>query len=243
LRPKLKLAVFGASGRMGSAVLRLAKESGDIELIAAIDVSSEASSLAGAEVVIDFSAPAAVPALARAAVSAGTAIVSGTTGLDAAATKALDDAAAHVPVLWEPNMSVGVFVLGELLRDAIRILGPGFDVEIVETHHSKKADAPSGTAMRLAEIARASRPGKSQLVTGREGKPGARKSEEIGVLAVRGGDVIGDHVVHLLGEGERIELVHRASNRDLFASGALRAARWACGKNPGRYGLADVLRT
>jgi 4-hydroxy-tetrahydrodipicolinate reductase len=129
------------------------------------------------------------------------------------------------------------------LREAIRVLGPGFDVEIVETHHRKKADAPSGTAMRLADIAQASRSGPSKLVMGREGKPGARKSEEVGVLAVRGGDVVGDHVVHLLGEGERIELVHRASNRDLFASGALRAARWLRAKNPGRYGLADVFRT
>jgi len=239
----VRLAVFGASGRMGSAVLRLARESGDVEVVASIDVASGAQSLVGAEVVIDFSAPAAVPTLARAAASAGVAIVSGTTGLDAAATQALDDAAAHVPVLWEPNMSVGVFVLGELLREAIRMLGPGFDVEIVETHHRRKADAPSGTAMRLAEIAKASRSETSRFVTGREGKPGARTNEEIGVLAVRGGDVIGDHVVHLLGEGERLELVHRASNRDLFASGALRAARWLCGKSPGRYRLADVFRT
>lgn len=239
----MKLAVFGASGRMGSAVLRLARESADVDVVASIDVSSEAQSLVGAEVVVDFSASAAVPALARAAASAGVAIVSGTTGLDAAATQALDDAAAHVPVLWEPNMSVGVFVLGELLREAIRVLGPGFDVEIVETHHRRKADAPSGTAMRLAEIARASRPDATRFVTGRDGKPGARTNEEIGVLAVRGGDVIGDHVVHLLGEGERLELVHRASNRDLFASGALRAARWLRGKSPGRYRLADVFRT
>lgn len=239
----MKLAVFGASGRMGSAVLRLAKESADLEVVATIDLSSGVPSLVGAEVVIDFSGPAATPTLARAAVSAGVAIVSGTTGLDAAATQALEDASAHVPVLWEPNMSVGVFVLGELLRDAMRMLGPAFDVEIVETHHRKKADAPSGTALRLAEIAKASRGEASHFVTGREGKPGARKSDEIGVLAVRGGDVIGDHVVHLLGEGERIELTHRASNRDLFASGALRAARWLRGKGPGRYGLADVFRT
>lgn len=239
----MRLAVFGAGGRMGSAVLRLAKESGDVELVAALDLFSEASSLVGAEVVIDFSAPAAIPALASAAVSAGVAIVSGTTGLDDAAKAALDHAATQVPVLWEPNMSVGVFVLSELLREALRMLGPAFDVEIVETHHRKKADAPSGTAMRLAEIAKAARPEATRWVTGREGKPGPRKADEIGVLAVRGGDVIGDHVVHLLGEGERLELVHRASNRDLFASGALRAARWLRGKSPGRYGLADVLRT
>ena len=238
----MRLAVFGASGRMGCAVLRLAEESADIELVACIDASSTATSMAGAEVVIDFSAPSAMPALAHAAASAGAAIVSGTTGLDAPATKALDEAATHVPVLWEPNMSVGVFVLGELLREAIRVLGPGFDVEVVETHHRKKMDAPSGTALRLAEIAKAARDGASPFVTGREGKPGARTREEIGVLAVRGGDVIGDHVVHLLGDGERIELVHRATSRDLFASGALRAARWLRGKSPGFYSLADVFR-
>lgn len=238
----MKLAVFGASGRMGSAVLRLAKESGDIDVVAAIDESSATASLGGAEVVIDFSAPGAMPAMARAASSAGVAIVSGTTGLDDAGKKSLDEAVTHVPVLWEPNMSVGIFVLGELLNEAIRMLGPGFDIEIVETHHKKKVDAPSGTAVRLAEVAKAARADATRLVTGREGKPGARGSDEIGVLAVRGGDVIGDHVVHLLGEGERIELVHRASNRDLFARGALRAARWLRGKSPGFYSLADVFR-
>ena len=136
-------------------------------------------------------------------------------------------------------MSVGVLVLGELLRSALDMLGPGFDVEIVETHHRKKIDAPSGTANRLAEIARGARKGPN--VTGREGKPGARTSDEVGVLAMRGGDVIGDHVVHLFGAGERIELVHRATSRDVFAVGALRAATWIARKPARRYALADVV--
>ena len=188
---------------------------------------------------IDFSAPSVVPDAARACAKCGVALVSGTTGLEDAQKAALDEAAKKIPVLWEPNMSVGVLVLGELLRSALAMLGPGFDVEIVETHHKKKVDAPSGTASRLAEIAHEARGG--ALVTGRSGKPGARKSDEIGVLAVRGGDVIGDHVVHLLGAGERLELTHRATSRDVFASGALRAAAWIAGKPAGRYALRDVL--
>jgi 4-hydroxy-tetrahydrodipicolinate reductase len=139
-------------------------------------------------------------------------------------------------------MSVGVHVLGALAAQAIAMLGPDFDIEVVETHHRMKVDAPSGTAIRLAEIARDARGG-ARLVHGREGKPGARATSEIGVHAVRGGDVVGDHTVFLLGAGERIELTHRASSRELFASGALRVARWIVGKPPGRYGMVDVLRT
>ncbi len=138
-------------------------------------------------------------------------------------------------------MSVGVMVLGEIVRSAIAMLGDRFDVEIVETHHKMKADAPSGTANKLAAIASEARSG--AIVTGRSGKPGPRASGEIGVLAVRGGDVVGDHVVHLLGDGERLELTHRATSRDVFAIGALRAAVAIAGKPAGRYTLRDVLAT
>lgn len=137
-------------------------------------------------------------------------------------------------------MSVGVYVLSQLIAQAVKAL-PDFDIEIVEAHHRLKVDAPSGTALRLAEVAKKARDASSTFVTGRDGKPGARKREEIGVLAMRGGDVIGDHLVHLLGDGERLELTHRASNRDLFARGALRAGRWLIGKPAKRYSLADVL--
>ena len=136
-------------------------------------------------------------------------------------------------------MSVGVHVLSALLERAIAALGPDYDIEIVEAHHRMKVDAPSGTALRLAEVARAARGGR--YVTGREGKPGARTGDEIGVLALRGGDVIGDHTAFLLGDGERIELTHRASSRDLFARGALRSGVWLVGRPAGRYRLADVL--
>jgi 4-hydroxy-tetrahydrodipicolinate reductase len=188
-------------------------------------------------VVIDFSLPVALAELARLAARQGVALVSGTTGFEE--TALLDDAASKIPVLWAPNMSLGIAVLSEIAAVAARRLGPGFDIEITELHHRAKVDAPSGTAVRLADAVRAVRPLRS--VTGREGIVGARESEEIGVFALRGGDVIGDHTVHLLGSGERLELTHRATNRELFAHGALRAARWLVGRRPGRYSLADVL--
>jgi 4-hydroxy-tetrahydrodipicolinate reductase len=256
----MKVAVVGANGRMGRAVVRLAhqggmtvvaaigagdggKDAGELAGIGAIgvkitnDVAALTSS--GADAIVDFSTPAVLAKVCE----TGIAIASGTTGLDDPARAALEAASKRAPVLWEPNMSVGIHVLSDLLRQAIRQLGPTYDIEIVETHHRMKVDAPSGTALRLAEVAKAAR-GSARFVTGREGKPGARQAEEIGVLALRGGDVIGDHTAFLFGDGERIELTHRASNRDLFASGALRCARWLAlaGRAPGRYGLSDVLR-
>jgi 4-hydroxy-tetrahydrodipicolinate reductase len=171
--------------------------------------------------------------------------VSGTTGLDDAAKRALDAASAGCAVLWEPNMSVCVHVLASLVERAVAALGAGYDVELVEAHHRAKVDAPSGTAVRLGEVVRAARSARGQgdarLVHGREGRPGPRGAAEIGMHALRGGDVVGDHTVFFFGEGERIELTHRASSRDLFAHGALRAARWIAGKKPGRYTLSDVL--
>jgi len=168
------------------------------------------------------------------------AVVSGTTRLDATCERLLEETARVVPVLWAPNTSVGVQVLAELAAEAVRRLGPSFDVEIVETHHRGKIDAPSGTATRLADAVRAARADLLD-VHGREGNVGPREADELGVFAVRGGDVIGDHTVHLLGPGERIELTHRATSRDLFARGALQAARFLKGKPPGRYTMSDVV--
>ncbi len=257
---RIPLAVFGAGGRMGRAVVRLATEGSRFRVVRAIDAGAEGDAgtaagvaalgvsftrdhgdLGGARAVIDFSSPTAVPDIAESASRAGAVFVSGTTGLDPEGLLALDAASAAVPTLWEPNMSVGVQVLGDLVRRAITLLGEGYDIEIVEAHHKRKLDAPSGTAKRLAEIAREARGG-GTFVHGREGRSAARTKDDISVLAMRGGDVIGDHHVHLLGEGERIELVHRASTRDLFAAGALRAAAWLVGKPAGRYRLADVLQ-
>jgi 4-hydroxy-tetrahydrodipicolinate reductase len=258
----VKLAVLGANGRMGRAVVRLAHQAGDAVVCAmgAGDEGRDAGELAGvgpigvaitklspaslassgATVVVDFSAPAALAPALDACAKSRIAYVCGTTGLDAGALAALDRAAASCAVLWEPNMSVGVHVLSRLVAEAAAALGASYDVEVVEVHHHAKVDAPSGTAIRLGDVVKAARPG-ARYVHGREGRPGARDPSEIGMHAVRGGDVIGDHTVYFFGDGERIELTHRASSRDLFAHGALRAARWLSGRAPGRYRLADVL--
>jgi 4-hydroxy-tetrahydrodipicolinate reductase len=259
----LKVALVGATGRMGLTIARLLVGEGD-SLVGAlvsprspsigrdvgelaglgpigVEVSADvASGLLGADVVIDFSSSEALRGLLPLAARAGVAVVSGTTRLDATCERALDDAARAVPVLWAPNTSIGVYVLAELAAHAVRKLGPGFDVEIVETHHRAKLDAPSGTAQRLASAIAQARAG-LEHVTGREGYIGPRKDEELGVFAVRGGDVIGDHTIHLLGPGERLELTHRATSRELFARGALRAARFVIGKPAGRYGIGDVV--
>jgi len=260
----MKIALHGATGRMGRAIVGLAQAAGDVQIVGAsaapgdpsqgrdvgelagagtlgVAITADvASSLLGAEAVIDFSVASAVKPLVALAVRNNVALVSGTTNVDESTLSAIDRAASSIPVLWAPNMSLGVQVLAELVEHAVRRLGPGFDVEIVEVHHRKKVDSPSGTAKRLADAVRRVRPDVREL-HGRDGDVGARTNREIAVLGVRGGDVVGDHTVFLLGSGERLELVHRASSRDLFAQGALAAARFLVGKEPGRYTIADVL--
>jgi len=257
----LKVCVCGATGRMGRTVVRLVQEAADLTLVGACSASGDpnlgedagtlagsrpagvaitddmAAALLGADVVIDFSLPAALAELTRLAARQKVALVSGTTGLKDVAP--LDEAAAKIPVLWSANMSLGIQVLSELAAEAARRLRE-FDIEITEVHHKKKVDAPSGTAVRIGEAIREVRP--LRPVTGRDGIVGARSSDELGIFALRGGDVIGDHTVYLFGPGERLELTHRATSRDLFALGALRAARWIVGKPARRYTLADVLR-
>ncbi|HEX3597807.1 MAG TPA: 4-hydroxy-tetrahydrodipicolinate reductase [Polyangiaceae bacterium] len=260
----MKLALHGASGRMGRAIAAFAHAAGDIQIVGAAAAPGDpnqgrdlgelagigslgvaitadvASSLLGAEVVIDFSIAPAVKPLVALAVRSGVALVSGTTNIDEGTRAALTRAAETIPVLWAPNMSLGVQVLAELVEQALRRLGPGFDAEIVEIHHRRKVDSPSGTAKRLADAVRKVRADSVEL-HGRDGDVGARSDREIAVYGVRGGDVIGDHTVFLLGSGERIELTHRASSRELFAHGALRSARFLAGKKPGTYSIADVL--
>jgi 4-hydroxy-tetrahydrodipicolinate reductase len=266
-----RLAVVGASGRMGRAIVRLAHEAG-IPLVSAIgasDIGKDAGELAGVgalgapitqdvdalvaakpDCIIDFTAPALFPSVCAAAIRANAPLVCGTTGFGNAESEALMETAKKIAVLWEPNMSVGVHLLASLVEKAVVALGDSCDIEIVEAHHKLKVDSPSGTAVRLAEVAKRARDESaarakdrpdSAFVYGRVGKPGPRKPNEIGVHAIRGGDVIGDHTVHLLCAGERIELTHRASSRDLFASGAIRAARFIVGKKAGRYTMNDVL--
>lgn len=260
----MRLAIFGATGRMGLAITRLAKAAPDLEVVGGICSDTDpglgrdmgelagigplgvvttadvASGLLGADVVIDFSTASAVASLLAVAARQKVAVVSGTTNIDDAVKKAFDKAALHVPVMWAPNMSLGVQVLAELVEQAVRRLGLGYDVEITETHHRKKIDSPSGTAKRLAEAARAARSNLREI-HGRSGDVGARTDDEMAVYGLRGGDVVGDHTVYLFGQGERLELTHRASNRDLFAHGALVAARFLAGKPPKRYTFADVL--
>lgn len=259
----MKVAIVGVAGRMGQAIVKSLEAEG-VTLVGAVehaeskalgrDVGEVAgvgtlgvvvspdlgSALLGAECVIDFSTPRALSTVATAAAQRKIAFVSGTTGIDAAARAALDHAAKSVPVLWSANMSVGVHVLAELVKQAIRMLGPGFDVEIVETHHRLKTDAPSGTAKRLFEAVKEAR-ADARALAGRDGIVGKRTDDEVGMLAMRGGDVIGDHTVHLLGGGERIELTHRATSRELFARGVLRAAKAITPKPPGLYTMADVI--
>lgn len=259
----MKIAMHGATGRMGLAVLTLCREQG-LEIAGAVadpacdaigrdlgevhgttpygvQVQTDlASALLGADVVIDFSHESAMIALARGVERARVPLVSGTTGLGQDAQAALDAAAKVVPVLCAPNFSLGIQVLVEVARHAVQRLGVEFDVEIVEAHHRRKADAPSGTAVRLSTAVREIRQGMRE-VHGREGMVGARSDEEMAVLSVRGGDVVGDHTVHLLGPGERLELTHRATSREVFARGALVAARAVLRMKPGRYTLADAL--
>lgn len=261
----MKVALYGATGRMGLALTRLIAQAPDLRLVGAacapndlgagkdvgvlagvgtlgVEASPDAAAaLLGADVIIDFSNASAVLTIAALALRNKVALVSGTTGLGAEAKQALEKTAEQVPVLWAPNMSLGVQVLAELVEQALRRLGSDFDAEIVEIHHRKKADSPSGTARRLADAVRIVRPATREL-HGRDGMVGARTDDEVAVLGVRGGDVVGDHTVYLLGPGERLELTHRASSRELLAHGALRAARFLVNQKPGKlYRIADVL--
>lgn len=262
----VSIAIAGASGRMGRLLLEQVLEATDARLVGALEhprspelgtdagalvgrpagvrlTSDVRTALAGADVVIDFSSPAATPVVVRMATELGVACVVGTTGLTDEGRAALDAAALRIPMVAAPNMSLGVQVLGHLVREALRLLGDGFDVEIVEAHHREKRDAPSGTAVRLLEIVTRAR-GLSAEADARHGRVGGavkRTPTEVGMHAIRGGDIVGDHTVLLAGEGERIEITHRATSRAVFASGALRAARWVVGRPPGWYGMDDVL--
>lgn len=255
----MKLCVVGAGGRMGQYVLELAGAAPDIDIVAAVDhpesplvgtqvaagvtVDSDVeAAVAAADVYVDFSVPAATAAAAHAGAKHKVAGVVGTTGLDAPAESALAELARHAPMLLAANFSLGVNLLMVLAEKAAAAL-PGYDLEVVELHHNKKRDAPSGTAIALAKALAAGRGLDYDHARrySREGNVGERPADEIGVVAVRGGDVIGEHTAYLVGGTERIELSHRAANRSLFADGALRAARWLHDKQPGRYTMRDVL--
>jgi 4-hydroxy-tetrahydrodipicolinate reductase len=227
-----KLGLFGADGRMGKAIAEVAAHESAVSLVDG-----------GADIFIDFSAPAALRHNIEAALAAGRPIVIGTTGLDSEHHRLIDEAARRIPVLQAANMSLGVNLLGFLVREAAARLGEEWDVEIVEMHHRHKVDAPSGTALLLGEAAAMGRGVDLQSASerGRDGITGARRAGSIGFASLRGGSVAGDHQLIFAGEGERIELGHRAESRAVFARGALHAALWLIGKPPGRYDMADVL--
>ncbi len=256
----IRLCVLGPSGRTGGEVLALARSDFRFELagvvdrpgspllgeqaVAGVTISDDlATGIGAAEVYVDFTTPASTAAALAIASERGTAAVIGTTGLGPEVEAALAAAADKIPVLTAANFSLGVNLLLGLAETAARALGPEFDLEVVEIHHGKKRDAPSGTAIALGKALAAGRgvDYEEHRRYAREGEVGARPAGEIGISAVRGGDVVGEHTAFFFGPNERLELTHRAGSRAIFAAGALSAAAWIAGKPAGRYTMRDVL--
>jgi 4-hydroxy-tetrahydrodipicolinate reductase len=261
----IRIAIAGASGRMGRILLEAIAVSPDLrlgaalertgsdwlgrnagELVAGLDaiVSDDlATALGNAQVLIDFTRPEATLQHLQACRRHKCGLVIGTTGFDVAGKAAISEAARDIPIVFAPNMSVGVNLALKLLDTAARVLSEGYDIEIVEAHHRHKVDAPSGTALRLGEVVAAAlgRDLKDCAVYGREGVTGERDPSTIGFATVRGGDVVGDHTVMFMGTGERLEITHKASSRMTFALGALRAARFLADKPAGLFDMQDVL--
>jgi 4-hydroxy-tetrahydrodipicolinate reductase len=262
----LKIAVTGASGRMGQRLVQAVQQGTGFVLSGALDVPGSPSlehdplasfgrasgiritddvraGLAGADVLIDFTRPEGTLAHLAVCRELGVRAVIGTTGFSAEQLITIADHARHMAIVMAPNMSVGVNVVLKLLDMAARALPEGYDVEIIETHHRHKVDAPSGTALAMGEtVAHAlGRELKDCAVYAREGHTGERDGRSIGFSAIRGGDIVGDHTVLFAGTGERIEITHRSSSRANYAQGSLRAARFLAGRAPGLYGMQDVL--
>ncbi len=257
------LAIAGAAGRMGQRLIALARQDSELQVVSAIEradhelAGKDAGDIAGigsidvpivsavnetADVLIDFTAPAATREFLNQCRTKGIAMVIGTTGLREEDHRAIDEAAKDIAVLQAPNMSLGVNLLFKIAGDIAKRLGDEYDIEIVEGHHRYKKDAPSGTAMGIAEaILAATGKSKDVLIFDRHGNDVVRKPGEIGMHALRIGDEVGRHTAYFAAQGERLELTHVATNRDTFARGALRAAKWLAGKAPGRYRVADVL--
>jgi 4-hydroxy-tetrahydrodipicolinate reductase len=237
------IGIIGSEGRMGAALKAAIAEAG-AALSGGIDIGGDPIALARAsDVLVDFSSPKALVSNLGAAVAAGKPIIIGTTGLDEDHHRAIDDAARHIAVLQTGNTSLGVTLLARLVREAAARLGNDWDIEIAELHHRHKVDAPSGTALLLGEAAAAGRgiPLARNSERDRDGRTGTRAPGAIGFASLRGGSAAGDHTVLIAGEGERIELTHRAENRSIFARGAVKAALWLRGMPAGRYGMDQVL--
>jgi 4-hydroxy-tetrahydrodipicolinate reductase len=239
-----KVIIMGAGGRMGRALATCAKNVPDLEVVAQLGRGEDLDSvISKTDVVIDFSAHTATTAIARLCAKNKKAIIIGTTGHSEVEKKAIADCQSTVPMVWTSNFSTGVNTLFWLAGKAAEILGPDYDLEILDMHHRMKKDAPSGTAKTLAEILAGVR--KLQLDEaarhGRVGIVGERTPSEIGIHSIRGGDVVGDHTVIFANIGERLELTHKASSRETFANGALRAALWVVRQRPGIYDMQHVL--
>ena len=254
-----KVLVVGAMGRMGQRVRAAICDAPRLELGAALEARGHPSvgrsiadgikisddpkaALSKCEVAIDFTTPAASLQLMRAAAEAGVAYVCGTTGFSDPERAEIGDLAARIPIVHAPNFSVSVNILAWLSREAARRLGSGYDAELVEIHHSEKRDAPSGTSLYLAEAVASGRGQKltDHLVLERAGDIGPRPEDAIGIQTLRGGDIAGEHTVMFVGQGERLELAHRSSTRDHYARGAVRAAEWLAGRDPGLYPIERV---
>lgn len=263
---RIGVAVAGVSGRMGRMLVQALEGHARLRLAAALErpghgwagqdlglalggvargltVADDPAALAGAQVVIDFTAPAATVALSQAAARAGVAMVIGTTGFTDGDLAALAGAGRRIPIVRAGNMSLGVNLMTALTRRVAAALGPDYDIEIVEAHHRMKVDAPSGTALMLGQAAAEGRGVAldAAALRGRDGITGARPEGGIGFAAIRGGDIVGEHEVMFAGPGERLSLKHVASDRGLFARGALAAAEWVAGRAPGEYDMMDVL--
>jgi 4-hydroxy-tetrahydrodipicolinate reductase len=261
----MKVAIAGASGRMGQMLIEATLAQHDFTLAAALDrpgsavlgrdcaetlgrstgvrVASDLATLAGSDVLIDFTRPEATLAHLDACVAAGVKMVIGTTGFDAAGKNAIRAAAEEIAIVFAPNMSVGVNATFKLIEMATRMLNDGYDIEIIEAHHRHKVDAPSGTALKMGEMVAGAlgRPLAELAVYAREGHTGERRTGSIGFATIRGGDIVGDHTVMFAGAGERIEITHRSGSRQSYANGSLRAARFLADKRRGLFDMFDVL--
>jgi 4-hydroxy-tetrahydrodipicolinate reductase len=254
----MKITICGAAGRMGQATLAVAKSDENVKIAGALEYDGSRAIGTGDPVVssvgdlekflsetdalIDFTNPESTLRNLEAAGKYKVSVVIGTTGFNEEQRKKIVKISKSIPVVFSPNMSVGVNILFKLVESVAKKI-PDYDIEIVELHHNKKKDSPSGTAAKLAEIAAASI-GKNISdagVYGRHSANAVRKEDEIGLHSIRAGDIVGDHTVYFAGPGERIELTHRAHSRDTFAAGAVRAAKWAAGRSPGLYDMTDVL--
>ncbi len=238
-----RIGIIGSAGRMGQA-LQAAVAAAGHDYAGGVDRDGDLAALAAhSDVMVDFSAPGALEANLEAAIAAGVPMVVGTTGLAERHHWLIDAAAVSIPILQTGNTSLGVTLLAHLVREAAQRLGPDWDIEIVETHHRMKVDAPSGTALLLGEAAADGRGEALGDVAqrGRDGLTGARVPGAIGFASLRGGSVAGDHAVHFLADNERLTLSHLAENRGIFARGAVRAAHWLIGRAPGRYTMPQVL--